>query len=166
MYIQEETQKKNKTQMRTPLYNIWKFYNWSLPSEQPHGGFCSCENFTSSGSSYKSAPTPYIPAQDPLEHRQSKTLVNVQFPSSSRISIDVSFNGLGETNQPNPAHSRDSLRVCSYVTVTHPMYDVMELPGVSFRVQVLVDFSRVRLVDNWRQWLQWWLANGWRCMAV
>jgi hypothetical protein len=37
-----------------------------------------------------------------------------------------------------------------YVTVTRPLYEIMELPVASFRVEDPVNFSFVRVVDHRR----------------
>ena len=53
-----------------------------------------------------------------------------------------------------------------YVTVTRPLYEMMELPVASFRVEDTVTFPFVRVVDHHRLWLRWRLAGGRRCIAV
>jgi len=53
-----------------------------------------------------------------------------------------------------------------YVTVTGPLYDIMELPVASLRVEDPVNFPIIRVVDD--HWLRfrWRLAGGTRCIAV
>jgi hypothetical protein len=53
-----------------------------------------------------------------------------------------------------------------YVTVTPPLYEIMELPVESLRVEDLVDFPFVTVVDDHRLWFRWRLAGGTRCIAV
>jgi hypothetical protein len=53
-----------------------------------------------------------------------------------------------------------------YVTVTCPLYEVMERPVPSFRVEDSVDFPFVRVVDEHRLPFGWRLAGGRRCIAV
>jgi len=53
-----------------------------------------------------------------------------------------------------------------YVTVTRPLYEIMELPVASFRVEDMVNFPFVRVVDHHRLWFRWRLAGGRRCIAV
>ena len=52
-----------------------------------------------------------------------------------------------------------------YVTVTRPLYEIMELPVASLRVEDSVDFPFVRVVDNRRVRFRWRLAGGRRCIA-
>jgi len=47
-----------------------------------------------------------------------------------------------------------------YVTVTHPLYEIMELPVSSLRVEDSVDFPFVRDVENHRLQFRWGLAGG------
>jgi hypothetical protein len=53
-----------------------------------------------------------------------------------------------------------------YVTVTHPLYEIIELPVALLRVEDSVDFPFVRVVDD--RWLRfrWPLASDRRCIAV
>jgi hypothetical protein len=53
-----------------------------------------------------------------------------------------------------------------YVTVTRPLYEVMERPVASYRVKDSVDFPFVRVVDKHRLLFGWRLAGGRRCIAV
>jgi hypothetical protein len=53
-----------------------------------------------------------------------------------------------------------------YVTVTRPLYEAMELPVVSFRVEDFFDFSFVRFVNDRRLCFRWRLAGSRRCIAV
>jgi len=53
-----------------------------------------------------------------------------------------------------------------YVTVTRPLYEIMELPVAPLRVEAPVDFPFVRVVNHRRQRFRWWLAGGRRCIAV
>ena len=53
-----------------------------------------------------------------------------------------------------------------YVTVTRPLYEIMELPVVSLRVEDSVNFPFVRVVDDHRLRFRWQLAGGRRCIAV
>jgi hypothetical protein len=53
-----------------------------------------------------------------------------------------------------------------YVTVTRPLYEIMELPVASLRVEDSVDFPFVRVVDDRRLRFRWRLAGGRRCIAV
>ena len=53
-----------------------------------------------------------------------------------------------------------------YVTVTHPLYEIMELPVAPLRVEDPVNFPFVRVVDHRRLRFRWRLAGGRRCIAV
>jgi hypothetical protein len=53
-----------------------------------------------------------------------------------------------------------------YVTVTRPMYEIMELPVASLRVEDPVNFAFVRVVDDHGLRFRWRLAGGGRCIAV
>jgi len=53
-----------------------------------------------------------------------------------------------------------------YVTVTRPLYEIMEHPVVSLRVEDSVDFLFVRVVDDRRLRFRWRLPGGRRCIAV
>jgi hypothetical protein len=53
-----------------------------------------------------------------------------------------------------------------YITVTRPLYKIMELPVASLRVENPVNFPFVRVVDDHRLWFRWELAGGRRCIAV
>jgi len=53
-----------------------------------------------------------------------------------------------------------------YVTVTRPLYEIMELPVVSFRVEDPVKFPFVRVIDHRRLRFRWRLASSRRCIAV
>ena len=53
-----------------------------------------------------------------------------------------------------------------YVTVTRPLYEIMELPVAPLRVEDPVDFPFVRVVDDRRLRFRWRLASGRRCIAV
>jgi hypothetical protein len=58
------------------------------------------------------------------------------------------------------------LPVSPYMTVTNPLYKIMEHPVASLRVDDSVDFPFVRVVDNHPLWFRWRLAGGRRCIAV
>ena len=53
-----------------------------------------------------------------------------------------------------------------YVTITRPLYEMMELPVAPLRVEDPVDFPFVRVVDDRRLRFRWRLAGGRRCIAV
>jgi len=53
-----------------------------------------------------------------------------------------------------------------YVTVTRPLYEIMELLVESLIVEDSVDFPFSRVVDDCRLRFRWRLAGGRRCMAV
>jgi hypothetical protein len=53
-----------------------------------------------------------------------------------------------------------------YVTVSRPLYEIMELPVAPRRVDDVVDFPSVRVVDDRRLRFRWRLAGGSRCIAV
>jgi hypothetical protein len=53
-----------------------------------------------------------------------------------------------------------------YVTVTCPLYEIMELPVALLRVNDPVDFPFVRVVDDCRLRFRWRLSGGRRCIAV
>jgi hypothetical protein len=53
-----------------------------------------------------------------------------------------------------------------YVTVTRPLYEIMKLPVASFRVEDLVDFPFVTVVEDCRLRFRWRLAGAGRCIAV
>ena len=53
-----------------------------------------------------------------------------------------------------------------YVTVTRPLYEIMELPVAPLRVEDPVNFPLVRVVDKHRLLFGWRLAGGRRCIAV
>jgi len=53
-----------------------------------------------------------------------------------------------------------------YVTVTRPLYEIIELPVVPLRVEDPVDFPFVRVIDNGRLWFRWRLAGSRRCIVV
>jgi hypothetical protein len=49
-----------------------------------------------------------------------------------------------------------------YVTVTRPLYEIMELPVASLRVEDSVNFQFVRVVDDRRLRFRWRLLGGGR----
>jgi hypothetical protein len=53
-----------------------------------------------------------------------------------------------------------------YVTVTSPLYEIMELPVASLGVEDSVDFPFVGVVNDRRLRSRWQLAGGRRCIAV
>jgi len=53
-----------------------------------------------------------------------------------------------------------------YVTVTRPLYEIMELPAASLRVENSVDFPFVTVVDDRRLQFRWRLVGGRRCIGV
>jgi len=53
-----------------------------------------------------------------------------------------------------------------YVTVTRQLYEMMELPVASVRVEDPANFPFVRVADDCRLQFRWWLAGGRRCIAV
>jgi len=53
-----------------------------------------------------------------------------------------------------------------YVTVTRPLYKIMELPVAPLRVEDPVDFPFVRVIDDPRLRFRWRLAGGRRCIGV
>jgi len=53
-----------------------------------------------------------------------------------------------------------------YITVTRRLYEIMELPVASFRVDDPVNFPFVRVIDHRRLRFRWRLAGGRRCIAV
>jgi len=53
-----------------------------------------------------------------------------------------------------------------YITVTRPVYESMELPVASLRVEESVDFPFVRVIDDRRLRFRWRLAGIMRCIAV
>jgi len=53
-----------------------------------------------------------------------------------------------------------------YVTVTSPLYEIMELPVASFMVEDLVNFPFIRVVDHRRLRFRCRLSGGRRCIAV
>jgi len=53
-----------------------------------------------------------------------------------------------------------------YVTVTRRLYEIMELPVASLRVEDPVDFPFVRVVDDRRLRFRWQLAGDRRCIVV
>jgi len=53
-----------------------------------------------------------------------------------------------------------------YVTVTRPLYEILELPVESFKAENPVEFPCFRVVDTCRLWFRWRLAGGSRCIAV
>jgi hypothetical protein len=53
-----------------------------------------------------------------------------------------------------------------YVTVTCPVYKIMELPVASLRVKNPVNFPFVQVVNDRRLRFRWRLAGGRRCIAV
>jgi hypothetical protein len=55
---------------------------------------------------------------------------------------------------------------CPYVTVTRPLYEIMELPVVSLRVEDSVDFPFIRVVNDCRLRFRCQVAGCRRCIAV
>jgi hypothetical protein len=53
-----------------------------------------------------------------------------------------------------------------YVTVTRPLYEIMELPVAPLRVEDPVDFPFVRVIDYRRVRFRWRPAVGRRCIVV
>ena len=53
-----------------------------------------------------------------------------------------------------------------YVTVTRPLYEIMELPVAPLGVEDPVDFPFVRVIDYPRLRFSWRLAGGRRCITV
>jgi len=53
-----------------------------------------------------------------------------------------------------------------YITVTRLLYEIMELLVASLRVEDLVNFPFVRVVDDCWLRSRWRLAGGRRCIAV
>jgi len=53
-----------------------------------------------------------------------------------------------------------------YVTVTRPLYEIVELPVAPFGVEDPVNFPFIRVVDHRRLRFRWRLAGGRRCIAV
>jgi len=53
-----------------------------------------------------------------------------------------------------------------YVTVIHPLYEMMELPVASLRVQDRVDLPFVRVIDDRQLRFRWRLGSLKRCVAV
>jgi hypothetical protein len=53
-----------------------------------------------------------------------------------------------------------------YVTVTHALYEIMELPVGPLRVKDPVDFPFVRVMDYRRLRFSWQLGGGRRCITV
>jgi hypothetical protein len=53
-----------------------------------------------------------------------------------------------------------------HVTVTCQLYETLELPVASFRVEDLVNFPFVRVVDDPRLLFRWRLSGGTRCIVV
>jgi hypothetical protein len=53
-----------------------------------------------------------------------------------------------------------------YVTVTGPLYEIMELPVASLRVEDPVNFPFVRVVDDCRLRFRTRLGGGRRCIPV
>ena len=53
-----------------------------------------------------------------------------------------------------------------YITVTRPLYEIMELPVAPLGVDNPVDFPFVKVIDYRRLRFRWRLAGGRRCIAV
>jgi hypothetical protein len=53
-----------------------------------------------------------------------------------------------------------------YVTVTRPLYEIVELPVAPLGVEDPVNFPFIRVVDHRRLRFRWRLAGGRRCIAV
>jgi len=53
-----------------------------------------------------------------------------------------------------------------YITVTRPLYEIMELPVAPLRVDNPVDFAFVKVIDYRRLRFRWGLAAGRRCIVV
>jgi hypothetical protein len=53
-----------------------------------------------------------------------------------------------------------------YVAVTRPLYEIMELPVASLRVEDSVNLPFGTIVDDHRLRVRWWLAGGRSCIAV
>ena len=54
----------------------------------------------------------------------------------------------------------------SCVTVTRPLYEIMEIPVAPQRVEDPVDFPFVTVIDYRRLRFRWRLAGGRRCIVV
>jgi len=53
-----------------------------------------------------------------------------------------------------------------YITVTCPLYEIIELPVAPLRVEDPVDVPFVRVIDYRRLPFRWRLASGRRCIVV
>jgi len=53
-----------------------------------------------------------------------------------------------------------------YITVTHPLYEVMELPVVLHRVEDSVDFPFITVVEDRRPRFRWRRAGSRSCIVV
>jgi hypothetical protein len=53
-----------------------------------------------------------------------------------------------------------------YITVTRPLYEIMEHPVAPLRVEDPDYFPFVRVIDYRWLWFSWWLAGSRRCIMV
>jgi len=104
-----------------------------------------------------------------IRSKQSKDPVKTSNPtppdqSSSRLPRMLSVELMTQF-----LHIAEILRrfaVSPYVTVTRLLYEIMELPVASLRVEDLVDYPFVSVVDDRRLWFRWRQAGGRRCIEV
>jgi hypothetical protein len=53
-----------------------------------------------------------------------------------------------------------------YITITCPLYEMIELPVALLSVEGPVNFALVRVVNDHRGWFRWQLARGRRFIVV